>query len=113
MVGWPHELGTVYQGVLVPSTRVPVPKIWGTLVRAVLLVLPETGAGVGEHEMATGLGAEDEVGGGSPTPLHVGGTSIGGELNNPDTSMEVQNMNLGENGSPSEHGVTKAQPDQG
>ena len=68
--------------------------------------IPDTGAGVGRNDvLAAGLGTEDDAGDGSPAPLHVGETSVGGELNEPATSKEeVQNMNPGANVSPSEQG---------
>ena len=51
-------------------------------------------AGVGQNdELATGPGTEDDVGEGSPTPLHVGETSVGGKLNNPVTSMNEVHLN--------------------
>ena len=56
---------------------------------------PETGAGVGENDaVATGPEIEDDARDESPAPLHVREASNGGELREPDASLDAaQNMN--------------------
>ena len=54
----------------------------------------ETVVAVIRCDDAACLGTEDDAGDGSPAPLHVGETSVGGELNESATSrQEGQNMN--------------------
>ena len=64
---------------------------------------PDTGAGIGENDAATGPGTEDDAGDELPAPSHVREASDGGELREPAAPQDgAQNMKSGVHVTPSD-----------